>query len=164
MSDKKVYLHDYGRPEYLDGAEAQFAIERGQPYPSGDPVAYVYEKDDAERIVAALNGTGAEAPEGWKLVPVHATPEMLFAAQDVDRANGHNKAARHATLKKRWKRMLDAAPESPAGALGAREAHERIFDMLLGDDGQAYKEAERYLERVAPDLTARLRDNTGEPQ
>ena len=35
-------------------------------------------------------------------------------------------------------------------------AHDRIFDLLLGDDGQAYKEARRYLEAFRPDLARRL--------
>lgn len=52
---QRVYLHDEGFPEYLDGARCQYVIERGKPYPHGDPVAFVYEKEDAERIVAALN-------------------------------------------------------------------------------------------------------------
>ena len=43
-----------------------------------------------------------------------------------------------------------------AEAQALQEAHERIFDMLLADDGQAYKEARRYLERAAPELAARL--------
>ena len=38
------------------------------------------------------------------------------------------------------------------------EAQERLFDILLGDDGQAYKEAERYLERTRPDLHQRLKE------
>lgn len=37
-----------------------------------------------------------------------------------------------------------------------QDAHNRLFDMLLGDDGQAWKEAERYLERANPELYARL--------
>lgn len=36
------------------------------------------------------------------------------------------------------------------------EAQDRIFDLLLGDDAQAYKEAERYLAKTRPDLKARL--------
>lgn len=35
-------------------------------------------------------------------------------------------------------------------------AHNRIFDMLLGDDGQAFSEAERYLERENPKLWEKL--------
>jgi hypothetical protein len=35
-------------------------------------------------------------------------------------------------------------------------AQDRIFDLLLGDDGQAYKEARRYLEAYRPDLARKL--------
>jgi hypothetical protein len=35
-------------------------------------------------------------------------------------------------------------------------AQDRIFDMLLCDDGQAWKEARRYLGRTRPDLASRL--------
>ena len=38
------------------------------------------------------------------------------------------------------------------------EAQDRLFDILLGDDGQAWKEAERYLERTRPDLYQRLKE------
>ena len=37
------------------------------------------------------------------------------------------------------------------------EAESRLFDILLGDDGQAYKEAEKYLERERPDLYEKLK-------
>lgn len=36
---------------------------------------------------------------------------------------------------------------------------DRVFDMLLGNDGQAFKEASRWLERASPELYARLQDN-----
>jgi hypothetical protein len=36
------------------------------------------------------------------------------------------------------------------------EAQDRIFDMLLGDDGQAFQEARKYLTRERPDLAERL--------
>lgn len=36
---------------------------------------------------------------------------------------------------------------------------DRVFDLLLGNDGQAHKEAERWLERANPGLYARLQDN-----
>lgn len=40
------------------------------------------------------------------------------------------------------------------------EAQNRLFDVLRGDDGQAWKEAERYLERERPDLYAALNQHT----
>lgn len=36
------------------------------------------------------------------------------------------------------------------------EAQDRLFDILLDDDGQAWSEAERYLEKNRPDLYQRL--------
>lgn len=36
------------------------------------------------------------------------------------------------------------------------EADDRLFDILLDDDGQAWSEAERYLEKNRPDLYQRL--------
>ena len=52
----------------------------------------------------------------------------------------------------RWKEMR--AEEQTGGMLA--EAQNRLFDLVLGDDGHAYKEARRYLERERPDLYARL--------
>jgi len=40
----------------------------------------------------------------------------------------------------------------------ADEPQRRLFDILLGDDGQAYKEARKYLERARPDLYNQLKD------
>lgn len=37
-----------------------------------------------------------------------------------------------------------------------RQACERIFDMLLADDGEAWSEAERFLKAHAPDLYNRI--------
>lgn len=37
------------------------------------------------------------------------------------------------------------------------ECQRRLFDVLLGEDGQAWKEAERYLETARPDLYVALR-------
>ena len=36
------------------------------------------------------------------------------------------------------------------------EACERVYDLLLGDDGEAYFEAEKFLKRVRPDLYNRI--------
>lgn len=41
-------------------------------------------------------------------------------------------------------------------------AQSRIFDLLLGDDGQAWKEAERYIERERPDLHKHLQRHKDE--
>ena len=41
-------------------------------------------------------------------------------------------------------------------AIDLTTAQERIFDMLLGDDGQAWDEARKYLARTRPDLIERI--------
>ena len=45
--------------------------------------------------------------------------------------------------------------ELPIDAVKA--AQDRIFDMLLSDDGQAWKEARKYLEKSRPDLYEELK-------
>ena len=47
-------------------------------------------------------------------------------------------------------RQEDTAPAQVVAA------QDRLFDVLLGDDGQAWKEAERYIERTRPDLYERI--------
>jgi len=51
--------------------------------------------------------------------------------------------------------LLDAANyvQAAKNSVGdLQQAQDRLFDVLLGDDGQAHKEAERYLERANPAL------------
>lgn len=57
-----VYVHDFGQPLYLDGAQMRYAVYRGRPYPHGEPLAPFAEKEHAEIFAAALNiapGTSA---------------------------------------------------------------------------------------------------------
>lgn len=55
---------------------------------------------------------------------------------------------------------LPAAIEARDKALErVKAAEDRIYDLLLGDDAQAYKEAQRYLEQHRPDLAAELRSH-----
>lgn len=37
-----------------------------------------------------------------------------------------------------------------------KQAEDRIFDPMINDDGQAYKEARKYLEQHRPDLIQRI--------
>ena len=48
-------------------------------------------------------------------------------------------------------RVEDATPAQDTASV-----QDRLFDMLLDDDGQAWKEAERYLEKARPDLYERI--------
>lgn len=55
--------------------------------------------------------------------------------------------------------LLDAANyvQAAKNSVGdLQQAQDRLFDVLLGDDGQAHKEAERYLKRSNPALYRRL--------
>jgi hypothetical protein len=55
--------------------------------------------------------------------------------------------------------LMDAANyvQAAKNSVGdLQHAQDRLFDVLLGDDGQAHKEAERYLERANPALYMRL--------
>lgn len=51
----------------------------------------------------------------------------------------------------RWQAMRQEDTVVGTGA-------DRVFDMLLGNDGQAFKEARKWLERADPELYARLQD------
>lgn len=56
---------------------------------------------------------------------------------------------------------LQAHPTDPSKVIlkavrPYNEAEDRLFDILLDDDGQAWSEAERYLEKNRPDLYQRL--------
>jgi hypothetical protein len=53
MKNKERSIYDHGSPEYLDGAQMQFTVEEGKPYPHGDSIAYCAKKSDALLLVAA---------------------------------------------------------------------------------------------------------------
>ena len=84
----------------------------------------------------------------------HAVKKLLVAggrgAKDVSRD------IREAcdTLQ-RWQEMRHEEIE-PVPVVAAQD---RIFDMLLGKDGQAWKEAERYLEKARPDMYERIQQH-----
>lgn len=53
---EKVTIIDYGREEYLDGAEARFAMYEGE-YPSGDWIAFCNSLETARILANALSAT-----------------------------------------------------------------------------------------------------------
>lgn len=63
----------------------------------------------AERLAAAR----LSVREGWAMVPVELTPEMVEAAQYADE-HWRSIDGRVASHRERWKAMLDALPKSPA--------------------------------------------------
>lgn len=54
-SADQVRIQDSGSPGWLDGIQCQYSIVRGDPYLNGETLAYVFEKEIADRIVEALN-------------------------------------------------------------------------------------------------------------
>lgn len=58
MSDRAdfgsgVTLHDWGEPEYLDGAQMQYMVTRESKHGVGACLGYFGRKDDAELFAAA---------------------------------------------------------------------------------------------------------------
>lgn len=51
-----VTIKDYGRPEYLDGAQMQYCIMAGE-YPRGQVIAYCDDLTIARYIAQALSET-----------------------------------------------------------------------------------------------------------
>ncbi|MGZ9569282.1 hypothetical protein ACVTTK_07945 [Alcaligenes nematophilus] len=51
----QVRIQDSGSLGWLDGIQCQYSIVRGDPYPNGETLAYVFEKEIADRIVETLN-------------------------------------------------------------------------------------------------------------
>ncbi len=63
----------------------------------------------AQRLVAAPSAQPAPSiPEGWKLVPIEPTPEMIDAAEYVDWGDADVRGS----CINAWDRMLAAAPEA----------------------------------------------------
>ena len=52
-----IFVKDYGREEYLDGAEMQFSVLDGE-YPCGHTIAYVDTMEHALKIAQALGDEG----------------------------------------------------------------------------------------------------------
>ncbi len=64
-----VHLRDGGSEIYLDGVQCRYSIERGEPWPYSDTLAYVFDPGIAERIVAALNAAPvAQEPVAYRVM------------------------------------------------------------------------------------------------
>lgn len=102
-------------------------------------------------------------PEGWKPMPINGSYDLARAFRDAETAallSGHDHIeAFHCG----YRAMLAAGPApactapAPADDASLSTCQARLFDVLVGDDGQAWAEAERYLETARPDLFATLR-------
>lgn len=114
---------------WWQGWKARAAYQRAQQPQSAEAVAYVLTRDgevcyEADDGIVISNTPGDETdlykwqpvyfttpqpsavPDGWKLVPVEPTPEMMKAGCAVPL----NKAARHNSC---YRAMLAAAPSAP---------------------------------------------------
>ncbi|MBT9516737.1 MAG: hypothetical protein IV112_08595 [Methyloversatilis discipulorum] len=111
-----------------------------------------------ERMVEAAQAKRGAVPEWWKPMPVNGSYELARAFREAETAallSGHD----HIDAFHCGYRALIAAAPAPASADDASlsKCQARLFDVLVGDDGQAWAEAERYLETARPDLFATLR-------
>lgn len=110
----------------------QMAFEEGQP--ADDASGYCFELEEfdlfIERLmseVARLNAAPVQqvsVPDGWKLVPVEPTPEMLAATTASKHEGLRAEVMRMAA--EDYRAMLNAAPAAPAADAGLVEALEKI--------------------------------------
>ena len=98
---------------------------------------------DVYRVLALFNVTDPCIQHAVKKLLVAGGRGAKDVARDIQEACD--------TLQ-RWQEMRQEEIEPVSVAA----AQDRIFDMLLGDDGQAWEEAERYIERTRPDLYERI--------
>lgn len=127
--------------------------------------------DEEKEWLAAARAIPAPVPvvpEGWKLVPVEPTPEMIDAGhREYEKAMLGNRRNVTAAFLRRWKAMLSAAPApaQPVPDVSAMERNARSqLDSALdkidrrnkprGDsarpaqDAPALEEARRHLKRI----------------
>lgn len=102
------------RPDEISPMEALNKIEKGLTRISGEEWYNVsHGKNYIETIRAALTAQ-ASVPEGWKLVPIEPTNNMIANAYNR-RMNRHVKYGEmYADI---YTSMLNAAPQPPAGEM-----------------------------------------------
>ncbi|MDN8081215.1 hypothetical protein QZN30_17770 [Burkholderia multivorans] len=88
-------------------------------------------------------------PEGWKMVPVEATPEILMAIWQNER-----------DARRAWERALEAVPQPPSADAAAAPADESSeleqVVACLGDDAATLHHADQYIE-MADNMEAAAR-------
>lgn len=126
----KARVLDHGKPEYLDGAQCQYSIERGEPYPNSDTLAYVFDKDLAEKIAAFLNDTVvAPTPENLANLWLETTGVLdtkhrseAFGMAVLESYGQPSAAAEQAAWHAGWQAARDALPAMPTT---------RVQDILM---------------------------------
>lgn len=93
-SADQVHIQDSGSAVWLDGIQCQYSIMRGGPYPNGETLAYVFEKEIADRIVETLNAASPKLSKDsgqWRAVlseeQISAAAQCLKAEVRVDKGN-----------------------------------------------------------------------------
>ncbi len=93
-SADQVHIQDSGSAGWLDGIQCQYSIVRGDPYPNGETLAYIFEKEIADRIVDALNAASPKLSKDsgqWRAVlseeQISAAAQCLKAEVRVDKGN-----------------------------------------------------------------------------
>ena len=115
----KSYTAECQKHENEARSKLSAALSAAPAAPAGEPVAEVGDLiiQVRERVMAAglLNraplyaapAPAEPAPEGWRLVPVEPTPEMVAAWPNHRHGSGHEAEI--------YRAMLAAAPASPKG-------------------------------------------------
>lgn len=91
----------------------------------------------------------------------HALKKLLVAGGRGAGKDVHEDIQEAIDSLKRWQEMQTEDIELAQAGVASTDlerAQNRLFDVLLGDDGQAHKEGMRYMERARPDLYARLNE------
>ncbi|WP_186065075.1 hypothetical protein [Burkholderia gladioli] len=92
--------------------------------------------ENMERAAALLTSPRAAvpAPEGWKLVPIKPTDEMVEAGHaEYERALIGNRKDIGAAFLRRWAAMLDAAPAAPVAELVMQPLTDAALREALDD-------------------------------
>ncbi|MBP2290764.1 Lar family restriction alleviation protein [Azospirillum rugosum] len=109
---RALMLHKFG-----SDAEVMFDIPADAPQHAIDAVKARLEEARREVSVvlsAARAVAPAVVPDGWKLVPVEPTPEIVTAMGDVlDSADADGEPCWHTEAERAYRAALSAAPASP---------------------------------------------------
>lgn len=150
----KVKASDYGKGVPNVPGEA---LVWSQLYTSawlmkvGDELAYVELRMDLKRIEVDgerldVHPAVADLLDGF----AQAQEDKRRLTRQIDIAlSGEENAAKQASL-------CDMVPLANEVARRYAEACDRLFDIMLGDDGEAHFQAERFLKAHRPDLYNRL--------
>ena len=106
----------------------------------GNREKFYFGRDSAADAIALLSHAEAGGVEGWKLVPVELTPEMVTAWEGAEPEGGWagmprlgDEEANQRLAQAEWSAMLAAVPASPTEAPGSEGAGWRTMDSAPED-------------------------------